>query len=470
MNTITMIPIDNLLHHPENPRKDLGDLTELAESIKANGVMQNLTVVEIDDHIYNVVIGNRRMEAAKLAGLTELPCVISDMDYKTQIATMLTENMQRQDLTVYEQAQGFQMMMDLGYSAKEIGEKTGFSEKTVKDRIKFTKFNQKNFQEAVAKGATLLDMIEISKLKSKADQNEVMKEAGTNNFRRTLLNKLGEQKYKDGCEAMAKLAKEAGISALPENANVYGGGEYTWTDCKPEAKEGEEKIRKKLKRIVKENQDEELFYKFSRNWNDDMACMSVLRKNRKKEQEELDQAAQELKEKERTRQQKLRKIRKLWAEAYRLRVDFIRNYTVTTNGTGMTTIGKLIAKYALKQQNSWNDKLPDNQHWKEKYIKETLEIQQEEYEEKKSLWELIEARGIPQIRATIAWIMGGGVFCADDPEFGKYNSYSGDYQDYSQGQLAERYEFLQEIGYQLSDMEQQLMDGTHECYRTAERS
>jgi hypothetical protein len=269
---------------------------------------------------------------------------------------------------------------------------------------------------------------------------------------------------------MAKLAKEAGISALPENANVYGGGEYTWTDCKPEAKEGEEKIRKKLKRIVKENQDEELFYKFSRNWNDDMACMSVLRKNRKKEQEELDQAAQELKEKERTRQQKLRKIRKLWAEAYRLRVDFIRNYTVTTNGTGMTTIGKLIAKYALKQQNSWNDKLPDNQHWKEKYIKETLEIQQEEYEEKKSLWELIEARGIPQIRATIAWIMGGGVFCADDPEFGKYNSYSGDYQDYSQGQLAERYEFLQEIGYQLSDMEQQLMDGTHECYRTAERS
>ena len=117
MNTITMIPIEQLLHHPENPRKDLGDLTELAESIKVNGIMQNLTVVPVDDGIYNVVIGNRRMEAAKLAGLAEVPCVISEMDYKTQISTMLMENMQRQDLTVYEQAQGFQMMMDLGYTA-----------------------------------------------------------------------------------------------------------------------------------------------------------------------------------------------------------------------------------------------------------------------------------------------------------------------------------------------------------------
>ena len=482
MNEIVMIPVDELIHHPENPRKDLGDLTELAESIKANGVMQNLTVVPADraeffsqgekvgeEKTYFVVIGNRRMEAAKIAGLAELPCVISDMDHKTQVATMLMENMQRQDLTVYEQAQGFQMMMDLGYSAKEIGEKTGFSEKTVKDRIKFTKFNQKNFQEAVAKGATLLDMIEISKLKSKSDQNEVMKEAGTNNFRRTLLNKLGEQKYKDGCEALKKLAEEAGISALPENAKVYGGGEYTWTDCKPEADEAEEKIRKKLKRIVKENQGEELFYKFSRNWNDDKACMSVLRKNRKKEQKDASQEEQELKERDRARQRKLREIKKLWAEAYRLRVDFIRNYAVTTNGTGMTTIGKLILKYSLRQQNSWNHKLPENQHWKEKYIKDTLEIQQEEYEEKKSLWELVEARGIPQIRATIAWMMGGGVFDADNPEFGRYNYYDGQWENGGMGQLAERYEFLQEIGYEMSDMEKQLMDGTHECYQGGDK-
>ena len=129
MNNISMIPVRELIHHPENPRKDLGDLTELTESIKKNGIMQNLTVVpsEREKDAYLVVIGNRRMEAAKMAGLEELPCVISFMNHKEQIATMLEENMQRSDLSLYEQAQGFQMMMDLGYTQKEISDKTGFS-------------------------------------------------------------------------------------------------------------------------------------------------------------------------------------------------------------------------------------------------------------------------------------------------------------------------------------------------------
>ena len=82
---IMMIPIEALTHHPDNPRKDLGDLKELIASIKVSGVMQNLTVVPNpnDDETWLVVIGNRRMEASKAAGLKELPCIISDMDHKT---------------------------------------------------------------------------------------------------------------------------------------------------------------------------------------------------------------------------------------------------------------------------------------------------------------------------------------------------------------------------------------------------
>ena len=470
MNNIQMIGIQRLKHHPENPRKDLGDLTELTESIRKNGVMQNLTVVPemmdgtIDTGRYLVVIGNRRLEAAKAAGLTELPCVVSDMDHRTQIATMLEENMQRADLTVYEQAQGFQMMMDLGFTEKEISQKTGFSEKTIKDRIKLTKLNQKNFSEAVAKGATLLDMIEVSKLKSKQDQNEVMKEAGTNNFRHKLLSKLAEQKYKEGCEKLAKLAKEAGLEEVPDNVNPYGTGIYTWTDFKVTSNDAEDKIRRALKKIIKENTGEVLHYRFSRNWNDDVALMNVLRKNKKKEDASLEDEQKAQKELDRKRQKKVREVKKLWAEAYMLRTDFIRNYTVT-NGTGMTTIGKLIAKYALSQQNGWNKKLSKNQHWKEKYIREVLEIKQEAYEDKKSLWDLAEARGIPMIRMTLAWIMGGGVFDADYPEIGRYYYYDGSYSQNNEGMLTERYEFLKEIGYQMSDLEIQLMDGTHPVFR-----
>ncbi len=156
------------------------------------------------------------------------------------------------------------------------------------------------------------------------------------------------------------------------------------------------------------------------------------------------------------------------AEAYLLRTDFIRNYTVT-NGFGMTTIGKLIIKYSLSQQCAWGKKpLPERHDWKEKYIRDALGIQQEEYEDGKSIWELIEARGIPMIRATIAWICGGGVFECDQPEFGDYYYYDGSYQRNSQAMMAERYEFLKEIGYQMSDMEMQLMDGTHPVYQEGE--
>ena len=70
-NKIINIEIDRLLPHPQNPRKNLGDLSELAESIKKNGILQNLTVVRADEDKYTVIIGHRRCAAAKLAGLAE---------------------------------------------------------------------------------------------------------------------------------------------------------------------------------------------------------------------------------------------------------------------------------------------------------------------------------------------------------------------------------------------------------------
>ena len=469
MNEITMIPVGLLEHHPENPRKDLGDLTELTASIKKNGIMQNLTVVpDMDNSKYMVVIGNRRLEAAKAAGLIELPCVVKDLDHKTQISTMLEENMQRTDLTVYEQAQGFQMMMDLGYTAKDISEKTGFSEKTVKDRIKFTKFNQKNFEKAVAAGATLLDMIEISKLESKSDQNDVMKEAGTNNFRQALNRKLGDQEFRKNSERLSKIADEEGLELIPDNVSVW---QYYNSQGTPTGTyESEDKIRKAIKKIVKGNKDTKLFYQIGKSWNDNAARLQVY-KQKEEQAKTLTEEEQAQKERDRARQKKLREVKKLWAEAYQLRVDFIRNYTVAAGG-GMTTIGKLIIKYALIQQQKWGKQpLVERHDWKEKYIKETLGIEEaEDYEDKRSLWDRIESRtDIPMIRATIAWICGGGVFVADAPERGLYDYYSGKYSPgaYEAEDIVSMYEFLQEIGYQMSDLEKQLMDGTHECYQGA---
>lgn len=499
MNEITMIPVEKLHHHPENPRKDLGDLTELADSIRKNGVMQNLTVVrghrmsksewvaaaraegadkasaeasydpehaEVSDG-YTVVIGNRRMEAAKAAGLAEVPCVISDMDHRTQISTMLMENMQRADLTVYEQAQGFQMMMDLGFTAEEIGEKTGFSEKTVKDRIRLTKLDGDRFRKAVQHGMTIMDLVEISKLEKKGDQNELMEIAGSEVFHRKLTEKKQEQEKRNFIKWTEPILKEY-AQALPENASLYGANpDYlSVLTVEGDRKITEDGLRRKMKKARNEKPEEELFYRFRGYWNRGTPDIEVLYKV-KKTQKQLSEEEKSERKKQLERTKHVKEVKAKWAEAYELRREFIRNYSVAVNGTGVSNIGKLIPKYALEQRTSWGTTY--NHQWDKNVIMDLLGLEPEEYEDKKAkVWEMLDGRGdIPQIRMIVAWICGGGIFWPDSPEHGWYDSYSGDFvgpKANNDNNLGKMYEFLQEIGYQLSDLEKALMDGTHPVY------
>lgn len=133
---VVNMPIEYLVPHPQNPRKDLGDLEELTASIKENGIYQNLTVIPINEEApdeepkYMVVIGHRRLEAAIRAGLKEVPCaIVRDLSETRQLQIMLLENMQRSDLTVYEQAQGFQQLLNFGMDIEDISQQSGFSKK-----------------------------------------------------------------------------------------------------------------------------------------------------------------------------------------------------------------------------------------------------------------------------------------------------------------------------------------------------
>jgi ParB family transcriptional regulator, chromosome partitioning protein len=179
--------------HPDNPRKDLGDLTELVASIKANGILQNLTVVKAAVG-YRVVIGHRRLAAAKLAGLLEVPCAISDMDHRQQVATMLTENMQRSDLTIYEQAKGLQMLLDFGESLDTIAKQTGFSETTIRRRVKLLELDPEKLKQAVTRSATLQDYVELEQIKSLESRNSVLESIGTSEFRWKLKAAIDQEK------------------------------------------------------------------------------------------------------------------------------------------------------------------------------------------------------------------------------------------------------------------------------------
>ena len=193
MDNIQMIPTYDLFPHPQNPRKDLGDLEELVDSIKVNGVLQNLTVVPRDGGGYTVIIGHRRLEAARRAGLTELPCAVTYMTEEEQFRTMMIENMQRSDLTAIEQADGFQYMLDLGESMESITRTTGFSKSTINRRLKLRELDRDKLKSAEGRGGTIHDYMELMKIEDPAQRNEVLDFIGTANFNNMLENALDRQ-------------------------------------------------------------------------------------------------------------------------------------------------------------------------------------------------------------------------------------------------------------------------------------
>ena len=177
------ISIKNLRNHPNNVRKHYTGISELAASIKENGILQNLTVVPDpgNEDMYLVVIGNRRLQAAKKAGLETVPCIVTDMEEPDQALTMLTENMQRKDLTLIEESEGFQMCLeDFGISIGTLAEKTGFSKTTVRHRLNVAKLDRDILTEKMNDTEfqlTITDLALLEKVKSIEKRNAVLEEA-----------------------------------------------------------------------------------------------------------------------------------------------------------------------------------------------------------------------------------------------------------------------------------------------------
>lgn len=221
---------DNTRLSAPNPRKVIGDVSELAESIKANGILQNLTVVPNNDNWddFTVIIGNRRLAAAKQAGLTELPCAVVEMTEKEQLSTMLTENMQRSDLTVYEQAKGFQMLIDLGDSVAEVVEKTGFKESTVRRRLKLAELDEESFKDSQLRQPTLADYERLNQIKDIDVRNELLTSIGTNNFDNRLYSAVQKQEADEEREWLEEICLDNGMTKcesrndIPENCEYVG--------------------------------------------------------------------------------------------------------------------------------------------------------------------------------------------------------------------------------------------------------
>lgn len=186
------IRVDLISQHPDNPRKNLDGVAELAESIRAEGIQQPLTVVP---HIggaegwYTCVIGHRRLAAAVQAGMATVPAFIRAMDRREQLRTMMTENTQRRDLTPLEQADGFkQLMLELPeQTAAAVARETGFSETTVRRRLKLHELPREAVEIAEERGnVTLADYEELYRIKSPERRAKAAEELGQPGFTGTV--------------------------------------------------------------------------------------------------------------------------------------------------------------------------------------------------------------------------------------------------------------------------------------------
>lgn len=442
------IAAGHIYPHPDNPRKDLGDLSELIESIKQTGILQNLTVIEggkglpdADAYGYTVIIGHRRLAAAKLAGLKEVPCTVVEMDEREQAATMLLENMQRSDLTPYEQAQGFQMMIDLGETKESISKKTGLSSTTVSHRLELLKLDPELFKEAETRQAKLTDYYELEKIKDPELKNKALKEIGTGNFSWAVKSSVSEEKRNENiaeaeeylASRLKKIDYDEGMKRRIIKAFYFYGGGKAELD--------------KVDELIKDK--DEVFYTQDKQKN--LYIVGELKGIKTTEDVNAEwQRRQEENEKRKA------KIRPIEEQAAALRLDFVKKYA--GRSTDIEHLLKFGIEYSIDTSEIEWDRLgevlgiefPED---------EDGDIDEEKIVTAHAKYQ-VAARKCPQIlMLAVLYVL------MEDREYHVF-----DYQGYWQGSLIldKWYEMLCKVGYVMSDEEKALLDGTHECFEERE--
>lgn len=162
---IETIPIEKLQPSPDNPRRAVGDVSDLAASIRSVGILEPLVVIPVEGAGYQVVLGHRRLAGAKVAGFTEVPAIVRELDDATRVEMMAIENLQREDLTPLEEADAFRRLVDLGHSQRELAERVGRSQSHVSKRLALLELPAVARQELDSGGITLDAALELTRVK-----------------------------------------------------------------------------------------------------------------------------------------------------------------------------------------------------------------------------------------------------------------------------------------------------------------
>lgn len=141
VNKVIQIEIDRISPNPYQPRRNFDDLEGLAQSIIQNGILQPLTVrKDICEENYQLVAGERRLRAAKLAGFTSVPCIVVEMTGRNSAVMALIENIQRQELSIFDEAEAIAKLIDYyGMTQEDAAIKLGRSQSTIANKLRLLK-------------------------------------------------------------------------------------------------------------------------------------------------------------------------------------------------------------------------------------------------------------------------------------------------------------------------------------------
>ncbi|HEX8169512.1 MAG TPA: ParB/RepB/Spo0J family partition protein [Thermoanaerobaculia bacterium] len=132
----TMLPLQFIEPNAEQPRTQLGNIEELAASVREKGVLEPILVRQLGANRYQIISGERRYRAATMAGLDEIPAIELDVDDREQLEIALIENIQRKDLTAFEEAEGLYVLQQkFGYTHEKISQVIGKSRTTVTETL-----------------------------------------------------------------------------------------------------------------------------------------------------------------------------------------------------------------------------------------------------------------------------------------------------------------------------------------------
>jgi len=155
--TVMLLPQSKIKPNPNQPRRhfDYDELEGLAQSIRANGIIQPLTVRKTGDGEYELISGERRLRAARLIGMTKVPAIIIDADEEQSTILSVLENIQRSDLDFFEEALALDKLLSVyGMSQEEIGRKLGKAQPTLSNKLRLLKLNEQLRYEISKAGLT----------------------------------------------------------------------------------------------------------------------------------------------------------------------------------------------------------------------------------------------------------------------------------------------------------------------------